>query len=184
MKDQKITFGTFFWRISSVHMITYFMMGMIASSFLNYEDLFSNSLIACFFRPYDSPWITAGAGLQIIRGLVFALALWYFKENFLFQSYGWLKLWGLLIGLCILSTTGPPPGSIEGFIYTKIPVIDQVKGYFEVVPQTGLFSLLICFWYEKPRKAWNIISVILVVLIMLMSLMGVLARLGIIEVPQ
>jgi len=184
MQNQQYSFGTFFWRITSAHMVTYFLMGIIAASFLDYEDLFSNTLISCFFRPYDSPWITAGAGLQIVRGLVFAVALWYFKENFLFEKYGWLKLWGLLIGLSILSTTGPPPGSIEGFIYTKIPVADQIIGYLEVVPQTGLFSLIVCFWYKRPKKAWNIISVVLVILIMFMSLMGVLARLGIIEVPQ
>lgn len=184
MENRQYTFGTFFWRITAAHMITYMLMGLIASNLLNYKDLFSNTLIACFFRPYDSPWITAGAGLQIFRGLVFALALWYFKEGFLFKKHGWLKLWGLLIGLSILSTTGPPPGSIEGFIYTKIPVLDQIKGYLEVVPQTGLFSLMLCFWYEKPKKAWNIISVVLVILIMLMSFMGVLASLGILEVPQ
>jgi len=182
MKIQEYKFGTFFWRITAAHMITYMMMGIIASSLLNYEELFSNSLIACYFRPYDSPWITAGPGLQIFRGLIFAVALWYFKENFLHTKHGWLKLWGLLIGLSILSTTGPPPGSIEGIIYTKIPIADQVKGYLEVVPQTGLFALLVFYWYEKPGKAWNIVSTILVAMIILMSLMGVLASLGKIQV--
>jgi len=182
MKNQEYQFGTFFWRITAAHMITYMMMGIIASTLLDYEELFSNTLISCFFRPMDSPWIAAGPGLQIIRGLIFAMALWYFKENFLHTKHGWFKLWGLLIGLSILSTTGPPPGSIEGFIYTKIPVADQVKGYFEVVPQTGLFAVLVCYWYKKPKKAWNIISAVLVALIILMSLMGVLASLGKIQV--
>jgi hypothetical protein len=84
--------------------------------------------------------------------------------------------------LSILSTAGAPPGSIEGFIYTKIPVSDQVRGYLEIVPQTGFFAIFVYYWYEKPKKAWNILSIVLVVMIILMSLLGVLASMGIIEV--
>lgn len=182
MKNQEYKFGSFFWRITAAHMSTYMLMGIIASTLMNYEELFTNSLISCYFRPYNSPWIAAGPGLQIFRGLIFSMALWYFKENFLDTNYGWLKLWGLLIGLSILSTTGPPPGSIEGFIYTKIPIADQAMGYLEVVPQTGLFALLVYYWYKNPKKIWNIISTVLVVLIILMSLMGVLATLGKLQV--
>jgi hypothetical protein len=113
-------------------------MGITAASFLNYQEVFNSSEI---LRDYDSPWIPAGPGLQVIRGLIFSLALWYFKESFLYQKYGWLKLWGLIVGLSVLSTAAAPPGSIEGFIYTTIPVVDQIKGYLELVPQTGLFSV-------------------------------------------
>ncbi len=181
MENHQYKFGTFFWRITAAHMVTYMIMGIIASNLLDYQNLFENTLMSCFYRPFNSPWITAGPALQIIRGLVFALALWYFKENFLHQKYGWLKLWGLVVGLSILSTAGAPPGSIEGFIYTKIPVADQVKGYFEVIPQTGFFALIVCFWYEKPKRVWNVIFIILVILIMLMSFLGVLNSLGIIQ---
>ena len=181
METEKFKFGTFFWRITSSHMITYFVMGIIAANLLNYQEVFNSSET---LRDYDSPWIPAGPGLQVIRGLIFSLALWYFKESFLYQKYGWLKLWGLIVGLSILSTAAAPPGSIEGFIYTTIPVVDQIKGYIELVPQTGLFSVLVFYWYERPKKVWNILSIILVSLIVLMSLMGVLAACGIIDVPQ
>lgn len=159
-------------------MITYFLMGIIASNLLNYEEIFNSSET---FRPYNSPWIAAGPALQIIRGLIFALALWYFKDNFLFQKYGWIKLWGLMVGLCILSTTAAASGSIEGFIYTTIPIKEQVKGYIEVIPQVGLFSFFVCYWYAHPKKLWNVLSIILVVLGIFMSLMGVLAANGIIS---
>lgn len=181
MENRQYKFGTFFWRITASHMITYMIMGLIASSLFDYKDLFENSLLSCMYRPYDSPWIAAGPALQIIRGLIFAIALWYFKEKFLFQKYGWLKLWGLIVGLSILSTTGAPPGSIEGFIYTKFPIIDQVTGYFEVGIQTFLFSIAVCYWYTNPKRAWNIISGIFVALIFLLSTMGVLAALGIVQ---
>ena len=182
MENQHHNFSTFFWRITAAHMITYMIMGLIAANLFNYRDLFENTLLSCIYRPFDSPWIAAGPGLQIIRGLIFALALWFFKDNFLHQNHGWLKLWGLLVGLSILSTTGAPPGSIEGFIYTKIPFLDQVTGYFEVGIQTFLFSLAVWYWYAQPRKLWNVIAGILVVLILFMSTMGVLAASGIIEV--
>lgn len=170
-----IKFGTFFWRITACHMITYFIMGIIAANMLNYQEIFNSSPE---LRPYDSPWIAAGPGLQLIRGLIFALALWYFKECFLYIKYGWLKLWGLIIGLCILSTTSAASGSIEGFIYSSIPFSEQVSGYLEVVPQTGLFAAMLCYWYQHPGKAWNIISPILVAGILFMSIMGTLASSG------
>lgn len=182
MEKREFTFGTFFWRITATHMITYMVMGVIASSLLNYRDVFENSALSCLYRSFDSPWIAAGPGLQVIRGLVFALALWYFKENFLHQRYGWLKLWGLVVGLSILSTAGAPPGSVEGFIYTKIPFTDQLKGYLEVVPQTGLFAYLLCAWYAHERRIWQILSIVLVSLILLMSVAGVLAGLGLVDV--
>ncbi len=180
METEKFKFGTFFWRITSSHMITYFVMGIIAANLLNYKEVFDSSDT---LRAYDSPWIAAGAALQVIRGLIISLALWYFKESFLYQKYGWLKLWGLIVGLSILSTAGAAPGSIEGFIYTTIPVADQINGFIEVIPQIGLFSLLVFYWYERPKKVWNILSIILVSLIILMSLMGVLAASGFIDAP-
>ena len=181
MEKQQFKFSTFFWRITATHMISYFIMGIIASTLLNYEEVFTNSDT---LRPYDSPWITAGPGLQVIRGLIFALALWFFKDNFLFRKYGWLKLWGLVVGLCILSTSAAPAGSIEGFIYTSIPFIDHVKGYFELIPQTGLFAFFLWYWYEHPKKTWNVIAIVLVVLILFMSTMGTLVRLGIFTLEQ
>jgi hypothetical protein len=179
MENHQYKFSTFFWRITASHMITYFIMGIFASSFLNYEEIFNSSET---LRAYNSPWIAAGPMLQVIRGLIIALVLWYFKDNFLFRKNGWLKLWGLIVGLSVLSTAAAPGGSIEGFIYTTTPFIDQVKGYIELVPQIGLFAFFLCYWYQHPKKLWNIIAGILVGLIVLMSFMGVLAGIGILSV--
>ena len=179
MENQQFNFSTFFWRISASHIVTYFLMGIIASNLLDYKEIFDGSEL---YRAYDSPWIAAGPALQVFRGLIFSLVLWYFKEGFLYRRFGWIRLWGLLVGLCILSTTAAAPGSVEGFIYTTTPVLDQMKGYLEVVPQVGLFSLIVCLWYEKPGRAWNIVFGILVGLGILMSLMGVLAAGGLIQV--
>jgi hypothetical protein len=179
MGNHQYKFGTFFWRMAASQMVSYMIMGIIATNMLNYKEIFDNSET---YRAYDSPWIVAGPSLQMIRGLIFALALWPFKDKFLFQKNGWLKLWGLIVGLSVLSTTAAAPGSVEGFIYTTIPVMDQIKGYLEVVPQTGMFAFFVCYWYAHPRKAWNVLSIILVCLVIFMSIMGVLAASGIVTV--
>jgi hypothetical protein len=80
---------------------------------------------------------------------------------------------GALIGLSVLSTTAAASGSIEGFIYTTIPINKQVIGYLEVLPQTLLFSLIVYYWYKSPKMAWQIISIVLVSLILLMTVMGI-----------
>ena len=167
------TFGIFCWRITSSHVITYFLMGLLASQILNYQELFETPPFSSFMKPLSSKAIAAGPALQLIRGLIFSLALWAFRDVFLKTKNGWLKLWGLLVGLSILSTTAAGPGSVEGFIYTTIPIEKQVIGYLEVLPQTLLFSLLVYYWYQKPGKAWNIVAGVLVGLILLMSGMAV-----------
>lgn len=166
-------FGTFFWRITSAHIITYFLAGICAYQFLNYKELFETQPFSAFMRPVDSPIVAAGPILQIIRGFIFSIALWSFREIFLNTKYGWLKLWGLLLGLSILSTTAAATGSVEGFIYTTIPVEKQVMGYLEVMPQTLLFSLIVYYWYKQSNKAWHILSIVLVSIIFLMSIMGI-----------
>jgi hypothetical protein len=79
--------------------------------------------------------------LRLCRGArIFALALFPFRRVFLEERHGWLKLWGLLLGLCILSAAGPAPGSVEGLIYTQMPWTAQLLGLREVVAQTLAFS--------------------------------------------
>jgi hypothetical protein len=108
-------------------------------------------------KPTNSPAVAAGPALQLIRGFIFSIALWPFRDIFLNTKKGWLKLWVLLKDL-----------------FTTIPIKKQIAGYLEVLPQTGLFSLIVCYWYKKPKKAWQVISIILVSLILLMSLLGVM----------
>jgi len=166
-------FYTFLWRIISSHIISYFLAGIFAYNFLNYQELFETPPFSGFMKPTNSTAVALGPALQIIRGIIFSIALWPFKETFLNTKYGWLKLWGLLVGLCILSTTAAAPGSVEGFIYTTLPIKGQVIGYLEVMPQTLLFSLIVYYWYKTPKKAWNIISIVAVCIILLVSVLAI-----------
>jgi hypothetical protein len=166
-------FAVFAWRVIAAHMVSYFLAGLVAYKFLDYQHLFETPPYSSFMKPMNSSAVAAGPALQLIRGLIFSLVLWPFRSAFLNTRYGWLKLWALLVGLCTLSTTAAAPGSIEGYIYTSIPVNKQVWGYLEVVPQTLLFSLIVYYWYKYPRKSWTIISAILVVIIGLISVLAV-----------
>jgi len=168
-------FGRFFLRVSACHMVTYFVAGVLAFFLLNYEEAFQSEHLACWMRPTSSPWVAAGPGLQWIRGLIFALALYPFRHGFLDRSWGWLPLWGLLLGIGILSTYGPAPGSVEGLLYTTIPPLDQLRGLSEVVGQSLAFSVLLVAWYRRPHRAWGGVLYTLSLLVILMSVAGALA---------
>lgn len=174
MEKTKYHFGTFTWRITATHMITYFIAGFLAFKLFNYEEVFGTGDMAVLMKPIDSPWVMAGSALQIFRGILFGLVLWPFKGVFLESKFGWLKLWGLFIGLAILGTAGPTPGSFEGMIYTNFPVLGQITGLHEVVVQTLAFSLLVFFWYKYPKYIWNILSIVIVTLLLLMIIAGLL----------
>jgi hypothetical protein len=169
------SFGRFFVRVTACHMVTYFVAGALAFYLADYETTFASEHLACYMLPTTSKWVSAGPLLQVFRGLAFALCLFPFRRVFLDEERGWLKLWGLLVGLAILSTAGPAPGSIEGMIYTKIPVLQQVRGLHEVVGQTLVFSILLVLWYRKPRRAWSIVMGVLTGLVALLSVAGTLA---------
>ena len=165
-------FGRFFARVTACHMVTYFAAGLAAYILFDYAALFQSEHLSCYMRPTDSKWVAIGPALQWLRGLIFAAALYPFRQVFLEGSRGWLKLWGLLLGLTILSTAGPSPGSVEGLIYTKVPPLDQLLGLREVVAQTLAFSWLLVAWYKRPHRAWGIVLYGLTVVVILMSLAG------------
>ncbi len=91
---------------------------------------------------------------------------------FLDEKHGWLKLWGLFLGLAILSTAGPAPGSVEGMIYTKAPIAGQIIGLWEVVLQTLAMSVLVVMWHRNPTRVWGITMGLLAGLVVLMSVAG------------
>ena len=174
MEYKTCYFGTFLWRVTAAHVLTYFIAGIIAFYLFNYEEAFQSGDLSVLMKPVDSPWVMAGPALNIFRGILFALVLWPFKSVFLENSKGWLKLWVLFLGLAILGTTGPAPGSFEGIIYTNFPVLDQIIGLRETVFQTLIFSLVVFYWYKYPKRIWNIISIIVVAILLLMILAGLL----------
>ncbi len=135
-----------------VHTVTYFLMGMLALPLLGYAQAFAKPWMACWMRQTDDPIVMAGTLFQPLRGLFFALAFYPLRELLFGKKKGWLVLWWLLVALGILSTFGPAPGSIEGMIYTVIPISQQVRGWLEVVPQALLLSAILFYWVNHPQK--------------------------------
>ncbi len=169
-------------KTSVAHTLTYFLMGILAFAFLNYEESFVSGALAGYMRPTDSVWVAAGPGLQPIRGLIFALAFLPLREVFFHKKNGWLTMGWVLTALGILSTFGAAPASIEGIIYTNYPT--TLLSYVEIVPQAFLFAGLLYYWVNHPGKKWlNWVLGILFALVILMSVMGVLAALGMLQVP-
>lgn len=167
---------------SVAHTLTYFLMGILAFNFLNYENSFISGALANYMRPTDSPWVAAGPGLQWIRGIIFALAFYPLREVFFGKKNGWLVMFWVLVALGILSTFGAAPGSIEGVIYTNYPT--TILSYVEIVPQAFLFAGLLYYWVNRPEKKWlNWALGVLFVLVVLMSVMGVLAATGLLQPP-
>ncbi len=136
------------------HTVTYSLMGLLASIFMNYAERFASPTMECWMRPVNDPLLLAAPLFQPLRGLVFALAFFPLRETLFGRKNGWLILWWTLVALGILSTFGPPPGSIEGFIYTVIPVSIQVTGWLEVIPQALLLAVILAFWVNHPEKKW------------------------------
>ncbi len=171
----EVSFARFWARVTACHVVTYFVFGVLAYYLFDYAAVFASETLSCYMRPTTSKWIALGPSLQVFRGLIFAVALWPFRHVFLEGQHGWLKLWGLLVGLSILSTAGAAPGSVEGLIYTQPYWLDQIKGLREVLAQTAAFSYLVVAWHRKPRRAWGYVMGIAMVLIVLMSVAGALA---------
>lgn len=167
-----VPFGRFLTRVTASHLVTYFVAGLLAYSLLDYRTLFQSEVFSCLMRPISSRWVAAGPALQIFRGLIFALALYPFRRVFLGDRHGWLKLWGLLVGLAIFSTAGAAPGSVEGMIYTKLPIAHQLLGLPEVLLQTLVFSVLLNAWHRNSHRAWAIVMGGLALLAILMSVAG------------
>src|SRR5215467_15400114 len=110
-------FPELFAKTAVAHTITYFFMGLIASTAMNYKEMFARPEVACYMRQLSDPRVMAGPLFQPLRGLIFALAFYPIRGALFGRKRGWLVTWWLLAALGILNTFGPAWGSVEGMIY-------------------------------------------------------------------
>jgi hypothetical protein len=136
------------------HTITYFVLGLLALFVFDYTRLYAETELVYLMRPTTDPMVMAGPLLQPIRGVLFGVLFYVLRDAFFGRKWGWLRLWMVLVGIGILGTPGPAPGSLEGMIYTKIPLWVQLRGSPEVLLQTLAFSWLLCHWVDHPEKRW------------------------------
>lgn len=156
------------------HTVTYFVMGALAFHFLHYAALLNKPNSG--MRPTTDPLIMFGPALQIVRGVLFATVFYPLRETLFGRKHGWLLIAWILIGVGILGTFAAPPGSLEGFIYTTIPVKSQLRGYLEIVPQALLLSVLLFYWVRHPaRKSLNWALGVAYAICVLLPVLGMLA---------
>lgn len=168
----------------AVHTVTYFLVGLAAFILLDYTSKYADPSIASFMRQTTDPIVAAGTLFQVLRGFLFGLVFYYLQEIFFDRKNGWLVLWLTLVVVGILSPFGAAPGSIEGMVYTHLPVWFHLAGLPEVIIQSLLLAFLTFYWINHPEKKWiGWIFVIAFVLAMFMSTMGLLAGLEIIQTP-
>jgi hypothetical protein len=169
-----------FWKLTLktivAHTVTYFLVGLVASTVFNYTATFAQPAVAAYMRQVADPVVALGPALQPIRGVLFAVVFYLLRDSLFGRRYGWLILWAMLALLGIFSTFGPASGSVEGLIYTTIPIRDQLSGgLLEVLTQSLLFAALLTYWVNHPEKRWlTWVLSICFVLVLLMSLMGFL----------
>jgi len=160
-----------------VHTVTYFLTGALAFYFLDYATVLARPDMASWMRQPTDPMVMAGPLFQPIRGLVFALVIYPLREKFFERRHGWLLLWWILVALGIISTFGAVPGSLEGFVYTRISIRDQLLGLPEVVLQALLLAFGVVYWVNHPRTPWlTRVMVAAFILVMSLPILGLLAR--------
>jgi hypothetical protein len=172
--ENKTGLVKYFWQVTYAHTISYFIAGIIAVIFFNYQDWWASEYISAFYRDFESPIVALGGGfLQIFRGIIVALILLPLRKTFFEEKYGLLKLALIIFGFSIVSTYGAVITSFEGIIYLKVPFIYHIRGIPEGLIWLSLFIgiLHISIKYSH-RKIVTILSIVLVVLIALTSLLG------------
>jgi hypothetical protein len=140
-------------RAAVVHTVSYFAVGILAFTVFDYTARFSEPGLRDYMRPTNDPLVMAGVLFQPIRGALFG-AVFYLLRDVLFRRRGWWVTWVTLVVIGIVSTFGPAPGSIEGVIYTKVPIGVLWGGLAEVLVQSLLLSTLLFHWVHHPERRW------------------------------
>jgi hypothetical protein len=177
MKSTKASLTGLILKSAVLHTVTYFLAGLVAANVFNYEGLFAIPSMAGFMRPYEDVWVMLGPLFQPLRGILFALALYPLWGSLFNRKYGWLVIWWLLVAIGILSTYGPTPGSIEGLLYTQVPLAAHLRGLPEVLVQSFVYSLVLFYWINHPEKRWlTWVLVIMFFILMTFPILGLLVK--------
>lgn len=169
-------FTSIIWKAVVVHTVTYFLIGFLAFTFFDYTAKYADPVVGSFMRQTDDPLVAFGPALQVIRGFLFGIVFYALRDIIFPRKRGWLTLWLVLVIVGILSPFGPSPSSIEGMLYTVMPMWFHLSGFPEVFVQAGLLAYLTHHWVNHPDKKWLGWTMgILFVLVILMSFLGYLS---------
>ena len=154
MEQPRPTVAEIVVKTAVTHTVTYFIMGLLAVIIFDYAHLYADTSLNLLMRPINEPLVMAGPLFQPIRGALFGLVFYLLREPLFGKQNGWLVLWALLGVIGIAGTFGPAPGSIEGLIYTILPLRVHLKGLPEVVIQALFLSGMLYYWVNHRAKKW------------------------------
>ncbi|MBN2029302.1 hypothetical protein JW824_03560 [bacterium] len=175
MNEKRISFLSISVKTIVVHTVTYFFMGLLAFQILDYETRFADPHFGNFMRQTSDVIVMMGPVFQPIRGFLFGIVFFLLRDVLFKRKNGWLIMWVMLFILGILSTFGPAPGSVEGLIYTIIPVSMQIIPLSEIILQAFLLSVVLCCWVNHPNKKWiSIVFGILFFIVIILPIMGLI----------
>jgi hypothetical protein len=158
------------------HTVTYFIMGLLASTILDYTRFFAESSLNLMMRQTDDLWVMVAPLFQPIRGILFGIVFYLLREPLFGKKAGWLVMWIVLVVVGIVGTFGPAPGSMEGMLYTVFPLWVHLRGLPEVLLQSLFLSLILFYWVNHPRIKWlNWVMGIAFLILMSFPILGLLA---------
>lgn len=158
------------------HTVTYFIMGLLASTMLDYTRFFAEPSLNLMMRHTNDPWVMVGPLFQPIRGILFGIVFYLLREPFFGKKNGWLVMWMVLVVVGIIGTFGPTPGSLEGMLYTVFPLWVHLRSLPEILLQSLFLSSILFYWVNHPQKKWlNWVMGIAFLILMSFPIIGLLA---------
>lgn len=148
-QPERKEFWGFVGRFTLLHVVTYAVFGILFFNFLHYTEHFASPQMAPLMRPTSSLWVKSAILFQIGRGALLAAVFFPFRRFILESRYGWLKLWLTLFILTGIGAATSGPGSIEGLVYTRLPLKYHLLCLPEVFLQMLMFAWLFARFEAK-----------------------------------
>lgn len=176
MEQKPVNLITVVLKTTVVHTVTYFLVGLLALILLDYSTQYAETSLSLLMRQTTHPLVIAGPLFQPIRGALFGIAFYLLRKVVFQEKYGGLITWAILLIFGILSPFGPAPGSIEGLVFTTLPLSAHLTGQIEIYTQSLLLALVTVYWVNHPEKKWlTWVLIGLFSLTLLFPILGLLA---------
>jgi len=176
---KELSFSSIAIKTTQLHTVTYFLIGLLSFLLLNYTARYADPAVAVALRPTDHPLVKAGPLFQVLRGFLFGIVFYTLRDLVFTRQYGWLILWLVLLVVGVFSPFSSAPGSIEGVVYSTLPLWFHLMSLPELLVQSFLLAFGSHYLVNHPEKRWmNRMLGIFFALICLLALLGILSTFG------
>lgn len=144
MASTKGKFWGYLGRFTIVHVLVYGVTALVFLAGVEFLPEATQTALQTFgpYRPLDAINLTG----QVLRGILLAIVLYPFYGSIMGRKRGWLFLLAALWGVLRVGSVDPMPGSIEGVIYTEVPLLGHVIGLLFALGEVLIFSQLFLRW--------------------------------------